>query len=112
MSRDTNEEVYRILQSQGDLKKINGEDLIKEAISSLPSKEEEEEVKEKRKISEYLNNIKEKALIDFMFSIRNKKIQEIKEELNNHLEKYNKNTYALIVKTKLELKEYEKKIKF
>ena len=111
MSREINEEVYKILQSQGELQKINGEDLIKEAISSLPSKEEEEEAIEKKKISEYLNNIKEKALIDFMFSIRNKKMQEIKEELNNHLEKYNKNTYALIVKAKLELKEFEKKNK-
>ena len=29
MSRDTNEEVYKILQSQGELQKINGEDLKK-----------------------------------------------------------------------------------
>ena len=103
MSREINEEVYKILQSQGELQKINGEDLIKEAISSLPSKEEEEEAIEKRKISEYLNNIKEKALIDFVFSIRNKQIQEIKEELNNHLEKYNKNVRLKSQKSELNL---------
>ena len=111
MSKDTNEEVYRILQSQEELQKINGEDLIKEAILSLPSKEDEEEEMDRRKISQYLNNVKEKALSDFVFSIRNKKIQEIKEELNNQLEKYNKNMYALITKSKIELEESEKKNK-
>ncbi len=109
MSKDTNEEVYRILQSQEELQKINGEDLIKEAILSLPSKEDEEEEMDRRKISQYLNNVKEKALSDFVFSIRNKKIQEIKEELNNQMEKYNKNMYALITKSKIELEESEKK---
>ena len=111
MSKDTNEEVYRILQSQEELQKINGEDLIKEAILSLPSKEDEEEEMDRRKISQYLNNVKEKALSDFVFSIRNKKIQEIKEELKNQLEKNNKNMYALITKSKIELEESEKKNK-
>ena len=109
MSKQTNEEVYRILQSMDELQKINGEDLVKEAILSLPSKEDEEEALDKRKISEYLNNVKEKALKEFLYSIRNKKIQEIKQELSNQMDKYNKNMFALIMKAKLELKESEKK---
>ena len=56
-----------------------------------------------------MNNVKEKALKEFLYSIRNKKIQEIKQELSNQMDKYNKNMFALIMKAKLELKESEKK---
>ena len=58
MTKATNEEVYKILQSQKSIAKINGEDLIKEIIASVPTKEDEEEEIEKKKISEYLENIK------------------------------------------------------
>ena len=109
MAKLINEEVYKILQSQKELAKINGEDIIKEAILSLPKKEDEEEEINRRKISEYLDNVKEKTLKEFLNSIRNKKIQQIKEELGTHMDKYNKSLYNLIMKVKLELKEEKKK---
>ena len=109
MTKATNEEVYKILQSQKSIAKINGEDLIKEIIASVPTKEDEEEEIEKRKISEYIENIKEKSLKEFLYSIRNKKIQEIKDELSNQMTQYNKSLFALVMKTKVELKEEKKK---
>jgi hypothetical protein len=109
MAKATNEEVYKIFQSRKSLAKINGEDLIKEIIASIPTKEDEEEAIEKRKISEYLENIKEKSLKEFLYSIRNKKVQEIKDELSNQMNKYNKSLFALVMRTKLELKEEKKK---
>ena len=109
MTKVTNEEVYKILQSSDQIANINGEDLIKDALASLPKKEEELETMEQNKILNYLDNVKEKALKDFLNSIRNKKIQQIKEELSNQITKYNKSLYTLIMQTKLELKEEQKK---
>ena len=109
MTKVTNEEVYKILQSSDEIANINGEDLIKDALASLPKKEEELETMEQNKILNYLDNVKEKALKDFLNSIRNKKIQQIKEELSNQITKYNKSLYTLIMQTKLELKEEQKK---
>ena len=109
MAKLVNEEVYKILQSQNEIAKINTDDLIKEAISSLPKKEDEEEEINRRKISEYLNNVKEKTLKEFLLSIHNKKVQQIKDELGNQMDKYNKSLYNLIIKVKLELQEEKKK---
>ena len=109
MSKDTDEEVYKILQAQNEISKINVDNLVKEALSSLPKKEEEEEDLERGKILQYLDNIKENSLKEFLNSIRNKKIQQIKGELENQIDKHNKNLFNIIMKTKLELKE-EKKI--
>ena len=78
MTKVTNEEVYKILQSSDEIANINGEDLVKDALASLPKKEEELETMEQNKILNYLDNVKEKALKDFLNSIRNKKIQQIR----------------------------------
>ena len=109
MTKATNEEVYKILQSTDEIAKINCEDLVKDALLSLPKKEDELEAIEQKIILNYLESIKEKALKDFLNSIRNKKIQEIKEELGSQMDKYNKGLYTLIVQSKLELKEEKKK---
>ena len=109
MTNSTNEEVYKILQSTDEIAKINCEDLVKDALLSIPKKEEELEAIEQKMILNHLESIKEKALKDFLNSIRNKKIQEIKEELGSQMDKYNKGLYTLIMQSKLELKEEKKK---
>ena len=109
MTKAINEEVYKIIQSKKELSKINGEDIIKNALLSIPKNEEEGEEIEKRKIADYLESIKEKALQEFLNSIRNKKIQEIKKELDIQMTKYNKGLITLIMKTKLELNEEKKR---
>ena len=109
MTKAINEEVYKIIQSKKELSKINGEDIIKNALLSIPKNEDEGEEIEKRKIADYLESIKEKALQEFLNSIRNKKIQEIKKELDIQMTKYNKGLITLIMKTKLELNEEKKR---
>ena len=108
MSKVTNEEVYKIIQSQDEISKINIESIVKEALLSLPTKIEEEEELERRKILEYLDNIKQSSLKEFLNSIRNKKIQLIRGELEKQIDKHNNNLFNLVMKTSLELKEEKK----
>ena len=108
MSKVTNEEVYKIMQSQDEISKINIESIVKEALLSLPTKIEEEEELERRKILEYLDNIKQSSLKEFLNSIRNKKIQLIRGELEKQIDKHNNNLFNLVMKTSLELKEEKK----
>ena len=105
--KNENINIYKIIQSKKELEKINGNDIIKEAISLMPIDEDNLQI-EKRKILETLNNIKEKVLQEYLNSISNKKIKEIKEELSNHIDKYNKSMINIIMKSKIELKETKK----
>ena len=54
MTKAINEEVYKIIQSKKELSKINGEDIIKNALLSIPKNEDEGEEIEKSKIADYL----------------------------------------------------------
>lgn len=99
------------IRSKNDIEKINAKEIIKEAMSLSPKEDEEEEI-ERRKISEVLNNIKEKTIKEYLNSVSNKKIKEIREELNTRMEIYNKNMFAIIMKSKIELKETKKENTF
>ena len=95
-----------------DLKKINPNAIIKEALSTFLKKEKNENSKETNynmKISEQLNRIKEKAMKDYLESIGHKKLKELKEGIGDEMDKYNKNISSLLIKSNTELKESEKK---
>ena len=101
----------RVIRNKNDIEKINPKEIIKEAMSFYPKEDEEGEI-ERRKISEVLNDIKEKTIKEYLNSVSNKKIKEIKDELNTRMEIYNKNMFAIIIKSKVELKETKKENAF
>ena len=71
-----------------DLKKINPNAIIKEALSTFLKKEKNENSKETNynmKISEQLNRIKEKAMKDYLESIGHKKLKELKEGIGDEM---------------------------
>ena len=93
------------------IKKVNPKEIIKEALSSVPKKEENsKEIHFNVKISEQLNRIKIKALNDYLETIRHKKIKEIKDGFEEELDKHNKNISSLLVKSKTDLNEANKVI--
>ena len=96
--------ISKRIRTKNDIEKINPKEIIKEALELSPKEDEEGEI-EKRKISEVLNEIKEKTIKEYLNSVSNKKIMEIKDELNTRMEIYNKNMFAIIMKSKVELKE-------
>ena len=103
--------ISKRIRTKNDIEKINPKEIIKEALELSPKEDEEGEI-EKRKISEVLNEIKEKTIKEYLNSVSNKKIMEIKDELNTRMEIYNKNMFAIIMKSKVELKETKKENTF
>ena len=93
------------------LEKINPQEIIKEALSTIPKKEENtKEINNNLKISEQLNRIKMKALDEYLQSIRHKKLKELKDGIGEEMDKYNKNVSSLLVKSNTDLNEANKNI--
>ena len=94
-----------------NVNKINAKEIIKEALNSVPKKEENsKELNFNFKISEQLNRIKIKALNDYLETISHKKINEIKNGFEEELDKHNKNISSLLAKSKIDLNESNKVI--
>ena len=92
-----------------NIEKINPKQLIKEALSSLEKDEKNsKEVNFNVKISEQLNRIKDKALNEYLQSIKNKKMKELKEGIGDVMDKYNKNLTAILIKSNRDLIESNK----
>ena len=93
------------------LEKINPKEIIKEALSTMPKKEENtKEINNNLKISEQLNRIKIKALDEYLQSIGHKKLHELKEGIGEEMDKYNKNISSLLLKSDSDLNEANKNI--
>ena len=91
--------------------KINPQEIIKEALSTIPKKEENtKEINNNLKISEQLNRIKMKALDEYLQSIRHKKLKELKDGIGEEMDKYNKNISSLLVKSNTDINEANKNI--
>ena len=92
-----------------NIEKINPKQIIKEALSTLEKKDENsKEINYNVKISEQLNRIKDKALNEYLKSIRNKKLKELKEGIGDVMDKYNKNLTAILIKSNTDLTESNK----
>lgn len=100
--------IHKIDQYKKNIEKINSNDLINEALSKIPKKETSDTI-EKKLFKEELLDVKNKAISEYLNSIRDKKVLVIKDELMKQMDKYNKDMFVLVMKNKLEIKEINKK---
>ena len=102
-------EIKKVKNMIINIEKINSKQIIEEALSTLEKKEENsKETYYNVKISEQLNRIKDKALNEYLQSIKNKKMKELKEGIGDVMDKYNKNLTALLIKSNTGLIESNK----
>ena len=94
-----------------NIEKINPNAIIKEAISSIEkNSENSKDFIYNMKISEQLNRIKVKALQEYLQSISNKSMKQLKEGIGDEMEKYNKNLSSLLIKSNIDINESNKTI--
>ena len=94
-----------------NIEKINPNAIIKEAISSIEkNSENSKDFIYNVKISEQLNRIKVKALQEYLQSISNKSMKQLKEGIGDEMEKYNKNLSSLLIKSNIDINESNKTI--
>ena len=94
-----------------NIEKINPNAIIKEAISSIEkNSENSKDFIYNVKISEQLNRIKVKALQEYLQSISNKSMKQLKEGIEDEMEKYNKNLSSLLIKSNIDINESNKTI--
>ena len=99
-----NKEIKKEKNMIKNIERINPKEIIKEALSTIEKNEENsKENNYNVKISEQLNRIKDKALNEYLQSIRNKKMKELKEGIGDVMDKYNKNLKALLIESNTDL---------